>query len=45
MFVLMETLTGALGARDELARSHARLLQANDRLWARIHAPAPETQG
>ena len=41
-FMLMETLSGAIDARDELARSHARLLQSNDRLWARINTPQAE---
>jgi hypothetical protein len=43
-FMLMETLSGAIDARDELARSHARLLLSNDRLWARLNMPEAETQ-
>jgi GAF domain-containing protein len=43
-FMLMESLSGAVNARDELARSHARLMQTNDRLWVRMNSAAKEPQ-
>jgi hypothetical protein len=37
-FMLIESLKGALDSREELVRSHARLLRTNDQLWARLNA-------
>ena len=36
-FMLVESLRGALDSREELARSHARLLRANDQLWLKLN--------
>ena len=41
-FMLIESLNGALESREELRRSHARLLRANDKLWLRMNGPSEE---
>jgi GAF domain-containing protein len=37
-FMLIESLKGALDSREELVRSHARLLRTNDQLWTRLNS-------